>query len=491
MKANTILAWKAILCIAVVTTSFAVAHDIDNSPVVVIDSDMGIDDAVTLALALQCPQIRLAGLVATEGVAGSDVSAHMLGQMLDEFNRADVSLYLSAPRTASRPVPQFRGFAEAVISKALRGALRPALSFTPRAYADPRGDKVTVLALGPLTNLAVALNDESVRKGIERVMIQGAPESSKNWNLQYDPDAFAAVLKSGVPLQFVENGTGAAKPAAWRTGDGPAGQKTSIGEELIGRLLSEPNVRNHYTQGVFAQLTDELLVMACIDHDLFDTTNLPSGNVTCLRPKNPEAILKLFMQVMSEGRQAKNRVVFAPGSLPNNILRADVRKRKAGIVAKNGETEWFAQLMMNELHDHLGSYSIMGVKMGLRAAELLNAPQHGMHVVSYSAAQPPVSCLNDGIIVGTGSTPGRALFRHEPGPAGSTRVTFTYNGRQVTLAVKDEYRKKVQARIDDLLKVHTLEDAEYWESVREASLEIWEHWHRRDLFDVIERSPTP
>ena len=96
-----------------------------------------------------------------------------------------------------------------------------------------------------------------------------------------------------------------------------------------------------------------------------------------------------------------------------------------------------------------------------------------MRVASYSVAQPSVSCLNDDIVVATGSTLGRALFRHEAGTAGSTRVSFSYNGRQISLAVKDEYCKKVQATIDELRKTHTLEDAEYWDGVRSASLDIW------------------
>jgi hypothetical protein len=86
---------------------------------------------------------------------------------------------------------------------------------------------------------------------------------------------------------------------------------------------------------------------------------------------------------------------------------------------------------------------------------------------------------------------GRALFRHKAWPDGSTRVSFSYNGRQISLAVKDAYHKKVQATIDDLRKIRTLSDAEYWHGVRNASLDIWENWHRRDLFDVVERSPIP
>lgn len=480
---------SALFILVVLFAVPAAGHDIDTGASVIIDTDMGIDDAVTMALALQCPQIRISAVVSCEGAADCDTGVRVLGCMFDEFNRGDIALYSPAPAKSPRPVPEFRRFAQSTIEKVLRGQPQSAQGFVPEAYLDDRGKQTIVLALGPLTNLAAALQDDSVRSGIARIVVPGPSHAKQNWNLTYDPDAWAAVSRSGVPVQFVESGT-ASKPNEWRSGK-PSGQGTTIGEAFIARLFSDPAFREHYTQGVFERFTDELVLLSCFDHHLFDAEELPSAQATCLRPRDREEIIAAFTQIMSEGRQGKQRVVFAPGSLPNNILRGDVRKRKPGILANNGESEWFAQLLMNELHEHLGSYSILGVKMGLRAAELLNAPSHGMRVVSHAAARPPVSCLNDGVIVATGSTPGRTLFRHEPGPAGSTRVSFTYNGRRLTLAVKDEYRRKVKANIDRLLETYTLEDAEYWEGVREVSLDIWENWHRRDLFDVIEDTSAP
>lgn len=463
----------------------AVGHDIDTDAALIIDTDMGIDDAVALALALQCPQVRIHAVVASEGVAGPEAGVRLLGRMLDEFNRSDIALYAPVVGGTARPAPAFRAFAQSTLERALPGAgSQSGRDFAPQAFLDPRGKPSIVLALGPLTNVAAALKDSSVRSGVTRIVIQGSPDANRNWNLKYDPEAYAEVIRSGVAVQFVESGS-AAKPDAWREGR-LSGQGTSIGEAFIGRLLGDAGFREHYTQGIFARFTDELVLLSCLDHHLFEVVDAPTGAAKVLRPGDREQVIAAINRILFEGRQAKQRVVFAPGSLPNNILRADVRQRKEGILAKNGETEWFAQLLMNELHEHLGSYSILGVKMGLRAAELLNAPPHGMEVVSHSAARPPVSCLNDGIIVATGATPGRALFRHEPGPAGSTRVSFACNGRRITLAVKDEVRGKIQAHIHKLLETHTLEDAEYWDGVRQMSLDIWENWHRRDLFDVVE-----
>jgi hypothetical protein len=76
------------------------------------------------------------------------------------------------------------------------------------------------------------------------------------------------------------------------------------------------------------------------------------------------------------------------------------------------------------------------------------------------------------------------LFTHSPDPQESIRVTFECNGRRITLAIKEQYRQQIETRFAALLKEHTLEDREYWDGVRRFGLDVWENWHRRDLFEV-------
>jgi hypothetical protein len=94
-----------------------------------------------------------------------------------------------------------------------------------------------------------------------------------------------------------------------------------------------------------------------------------------------------------------------------------------------------------------------------------------------------VSCLNDGLLVSTGSTPGRNLFSHSPGPPGTVEATFAYNGRTVTLRLKKSYQERIRNTIQTLLTYTTLEDDAYWAGVRDLGLEIWKDWHRSDLFE--------
>ena len=446
----------------------------------VIDTDMGLDDAVTIALALQTPGVEVRAIVACAGVVDAETAVTHLERMLDLFNRPDVALY-AASKADIVQVPPFRDFAAQSVARALpETQTRYRRPFSPQAYSDP-DHRVVVLALGPLTNVATALKQQPVlRKDIAAVLVAGAPEPDAGWNLRADTPAAMLVGMSGVRQTYVVAGPGGVKPAAWKSPEFAADANNSIAEEFLARLFEDAAVRTHYLERL-ATLHDELALLYAVDPELFDERYGRATQVAA----DANGVFRALDTILRHGRQRKPHVIFADRPLPDRVLRDDVRQRRASITEKNGKVEWFAQLLTNEMHEHLGAHSIIGVKMGLRAAELLNAPTHGMRVVSHAPPHPPASCLNDGLIVATGSTPGRCLFTHEPTENGTASATFECNGRRIRLTLKKEPQQKVREVIQALLKEHTLADAEYWAGVRKFGLEIWENWHRRDLFEII------
>ncbi len=76
--------------------------------------------------------------------------------------------------------------------------------------ADAGDDPLTVVAVGPLTNVATALaRAPHIRGRIERISIMGGAIGLGNWtpaaefNVYADPEAAEAVLGSGVPITLV------------------------------------------------------------------------------------------------------------------------------------------------------------------------------------------------------------------------------------------------------------------------------------------------
>ncbi len=60
------------------------------------------------------------------------------------------------------------------------------------------------------------------------------------------------------------------------------------------------------------------------------------------------------------------------------------------------------------LHGHVGPFLVVGIRMGLLALELLEHPGYfGLSAESEAGSTPPVSCLNDGVQIGSGCTTGK------------------------------------------------------------------------------------
>ena len=64
--------------------------------------------------------------------------------------------------------------------------------------------------------------------------------------------------------------------------------------------------------------------------------------------------------------------------------------------------------MAIHFHGHLGSYLVVGLRLGLYGLKLLNSPGYfDLWIRSYTAQQPPQSCMNDGLQISTGCTLGK------------------------------------------------------------------------------------
>ena len=94
---------------------------------------------------------------------------------------------------------------------------------------------------------------------------------------------------------------------------------------------------------------------------------------------------------------------------PEQLL-PDVRELATQIIARHGLEEWKAAVLTSELHRHLGTYSIVGAKMGLRARERFNVALDELRVESRAGLKPPLSCVNDGLQVATGASLGRGTI---------------------------------------------------------------------------------
>jgi len=171
--------------------------------------------------------------------------------------------------------------------------------------------------------------------------------------------------------------------------------------------------------------------------------------------------------------------------LPSSFYAADVAAMADACIHRHGEEEWRAVLLTNEIHGHLGIYSTIGAKMGVRARELFREKgvEAELSILSYAGHVPPVSCLNDGLQVSTGASMGHGLFAVSDLSPVAVKAGFTCAGTTLTLRLKPAFESAVRADIKKGVELYGHAPA-YWDYVRTLALRYWLDWDRTCIFSA-------
>jgi len=90
------------------------------------------------------------------------------------------------------------------------------------------------------------------------------------------------------------------------------------------------------------------------------------------------------------------------------------------------------------VHGHLGPFLVAGIRLGLLALELLDSPGYfGIHAESDAGSITPLSCLTDGIQIGSGCTAGKGNLTVTDARVPRARFT-TDDGQSVEISVLEE-----------------------------------------------------
>ena len=180
---------------------------------VLLDVDTGIDDMVALLIAATAPELDLRGVTCVAGNVEIHHVARNTGKILRMVGRGDVPVSIGAARPLNRRLrtapdthgPTGTGYVELTGEDPELGATDYTAVPAPRyiaAHIEKHPGELTVVALGPLTNLASAvLNGVDLAAGLrEAIWMGGAIEERGNttetgeWNACVDPEAAEACL---------------------------------------------------------------------------------------------------------------------------------------------------------------------------------------------------------------------------------------------------------------------------------------------------------
>ena len=182
---------------------------------IIIDTDPGQDDAVAILLALASPELNVLGITAVAGNVPLALTARNICQVLELAGRTDVPVYAGAAQPLQRKLVT----AEHVHGNTgLNGPTLPepsmklaegdAADFIVRTVRAQPAGTVTLCALGPLTNLALALSRApDIAHRLQQIVLMGGGcfeggniTPAAEFNMYVDPHAASQVLASGAPI---------------------------------------------------------------------------------------------------------------------------------------------------------------------------------------------------------------------------------------------------------------------------------------------------
>ncbi|WP_224363962.1 nucleoside hydrolase [Hyalangium versicolor] len=183
-----------------------------------IDTDPGVDDALALFLALGSPEAEVVGITTTFGNIETGAATLNALYLLEFSGHPEIPVARGARtpvngacRTPATHVHGENGLGNVLIPAPLTAPLRAsAPEFIARTVMDSPGE-ITLVTLGPLTNLALALELEPrLSTAVAQVVVmggafrvQGNISGTAEANIFNDPVAASRVLSQDWPLTLV------------------------------------------------------------------------------------------------------------------------------------------------------------------------------------------------------------------------------------------------------------------------------------------------
>jgi len=177
-----------------------------------IDTDPGVDDALAILMAFDSPAHEVVGLGIAAGNVGLEHTVRNALKLCEVANRNDVPVFAGCPAPLLHPAPDAAnvhgqdGFGDVGYVPAARGADVEHAALALLRLSHEYAGKLLLVALGPLTNVALALKlDPSLPERVDRLVVMGGAVTGHGnitpvaeFNVYFDPEA-AHVVFAGFP----------------------------------------------------------------------------------------------------------------------------------------------------------------------------------------------------------------------------------------------------------------------------------------------------
>ncbi|MGB8492682.1 MAG: nucleoside hydrolase [Bacteroidales bacterium] len=454
---------------------------------VIIDTDCGIDDMRAISLLLSRPEITVQAILSSDGSLPPVEGVEKICSLLHEFKKDNIPV--ACGDVISGVNPLWREFNRKINWGSQ--AISPETKLNAADYLSEvlRGEneKVILVCLGPLTNVAGSIKkDAGLLTRVERVIwYNESVKPLQGFNYECDKESADLVFNSNVRIDVISNLNkddalfDSAMFAVCRRSE------TRLAG-ILRNVFSQPSAMEKLQQNHF-RLCDDLVALYIMNPELFGINIITDKlNVRYNKDYDARGVREAIYDMINGLYVSERNIVFNRFPFQRDQFNYDVRPIIDSAIARYGYDEWKANVMTDEFHGHLGVFSIVGAKMGIRARELFGVGADQLEVTTFAGTRPPYSCLNDGIQVSTGATLGMGTIHLAKSRKVEPAAVFTYKNRSLRISLKKEYLKQVDADINEGISKFGLMDDGYWKLIRRNALKYWVEWDRNKIFDIVE-----
>ena len=183
---------------------------------IILDTDPGIDDALALLLLAASPEIKIEAITTTHGNSTVENCTNNALQLL-ELAKLDIPVARGAAEplikdlTIAAETHGDNGLGNAHLPATQKSALTQHASDLICEIINANPGEITILAIGPLTNIALAIHrSPQIVNKVKRIITMagaihfpGNASPDSEYNVFCDPEAFDIVLRSKIPLTVV------------------------------------------------------------------------------------------------------------------------------------------------------------------------------------------------------------------------------------------------------------------------------------------------
>lgn len=450
-----------IACIIIISAT--TAHPWKANNYVIIDTDGGVDDMRAITLLLASPSIQILAITTSSGTDDANSTYWKVKSLLQQYNHQGILVGINSNNLRKYDFSKAHDFnwGDSIYDhSSATNSFIDALDRVATFSKEP----VSFVNLGSLNTLNSYLqHNPKFLKRIKNTFwaVDSKLENSYNYNI--DASSYSTLKEHLINLQLVSIPQ----------------DKYSYSKDIINKIAPLKGV---YAKNYFRSIDGSEPHFLNLMYDELVALFLYDSNLT-ISSLTSSQIGDLLSRILTEESRTKNQT-FSRFPTDTSAYHTDIGCMTHQTIEKFGEEEWSTCVLTSELHRHVGIYSLIGAKMGIRARTYFGCGPDELRIITHAGNKPPLSCMNDGIQVSTGATIGHGLITINIEEEKAPKAVFEYLGQKVVFELKPEYKKQLKKELKQLVAVYGISSDIYWDLVREIALNCWFNWDRNELFTI-------